>query len=73
MGSPFQLSAQGFSVLIIEAGKNLPDNPAIYDAERRKELNNDLSTDCNWHYDATADNGTFFAVKIDSGGCWLDI
>lgn len=62
-----QLSKHGFSVLVIEAGKNLPDHPAIIDAERLSELKDDPATDCNWHYDAIGDNGTVLPVKIDSG------
>ncbi|KAH7044678.1 alcohol oxidase [Auriculariales sp. MPI-PUGE-AT-0066] len=60
-----KLSAAGNSVLIIEAGMNLPDEPGIYDAERRGEL----GTTCNWKYTAYADDGSQLPWKIDSGKC----
>ncbi|KAH8822823.1 hypothetical protein DL96DRAFT_1671091 [Flagelloscypha sp. PMI_526] len=64
-----KLSAKGKSVLVIEAGKNLPDNPAIYDVERHGELGNDPATDCNWHYTGTNEDGSDISIKIDSGKC----
>ncbi|KAH8827160.1 hypothetical protein DL96DRAFT_1235009 [Flagelloscypha sp. PMI_526] len=64
-----KISAKGYTVLVIEAGKNLPDHAPIYDVERRGELNNDPATDCNWHYTATYPNGTDMATKVDSGKC----
>ncbi|KAJ7132168.1 hypothetical protein C8R44DRAFT_871156 [Mycena epipterygia] len=64
-----KLSAQGYSVLLIEAGKDLQNNSAIYNAELRGNLNNDPATDCNWHYTASDQNGTALPIKIDSGKC----
>lgn len=64
-----KLSARGYSVLIIEAGKDLQNHAPIYDAERRGELNKDPATDCNWHYTGSDENGTALSVKIDSGKC----
>ncbi|KAH7092878.1 alcohol oxidase [Auriculariales sp. MPI-PUGE-AT-0066] len=60
-----KLSAAGNTVLIIEAGKDLPDEPGIYNAERRGEL----GTTCNWKYSAYADDGSELPWKIDSGKC----
>ncbi|KAH7098429.1 alcohol oxidase [Auriculariales sp. MPI-PUGE-AT-0066] len=60
-----KLSAAGNSVLVIEAGKNLPNEPGIYDAERRSEL----GTACNWKYPAYADDGSKLGWQIDSGKC----
>lgn len=64
-----KLSAKGYKVLIIEPGKDLKDHPPIFNAERRSELAKDPSTDCNWHYEASDDNGQPLAVKIDAGKC----
>ncbi|KAJ6561226.1 hypothetical protein DFH09DRAFT_1316335 [Mycena vulgaris] len=63
------LSAKGYRVLLIEAGKDLQNNSAIYNAELRGTLNNDPATDCNWHYTGSAGNGTALPIKIDSGKC----
>ncbi|KAJ7493391.1 hypothetical protein B0H11DRAFT_2156341 [Mycena galericulata] len=63
------LSAKGYSVLLIEAGKDLSGNPAIYNAELRGTLNNDPATDCNWHYVGSYQNGTALPILIDSGKC----
>lgn len=57
-------------MLIIEAGKNLPDHPPIYDVNRRKELDSDPETDCNWHYSASMENGSEIAsYKVNAGKC----
>ncbi|KAF7317884.1 Alcohol oxidase [Mycena kentingensis (nom. inval.)] len=64
-----KLSAQGYSVLLIEAGKDLQNHAPIYNAERRGELQNDKSTNCNWDYVASAVDGTPLAATIDSGKC----
>ncbi|KAJ7695029.1 hypothetical protein B0H17DRAFT_1056102 [Mycena rosella] len=64
-----KLSAQGYSVLLIEAGKDLQNNSAIYNAELRGTLNDNPATDCNWHYVASDQNGTALPMKIDSGKC----
>ncbi|KAJ7173724.1 hypothetical protein C8R46DRAFT_1083796 [Mycena filopes] len=64
-----KLSARGYSVLLIEAGKDLQNNSAIYNAELRGTLNNDPATDCNWHYVASAENGSALPIPIDSGKC----
>ena len=58
-----QLSAAGNSVLIIEAGIDAKDVPAVYDAERRGQLNGT----CNWKYQSYGDNGAPLSWKIDSG------
>ncbi|KAJ7065215.1 hypothetical protein C8F01DRAFT_982101 [Mycena amicta] len=63
------LSAKGYSVLLIEAGKDLQNNSAIYNAELRGTLNDNPETDCNWHYNATGANGTVLPITIDSGKC----
>ncbi|KAJ6624909.1 hypothetical protein B0H10DRAFT_2212325 [Mycena sp. CBHHK59/15] len=63
------LSAKGYSVLLIEAGKDLQNNSAIYNAELRGNLNNDPATDCNWHYVASDVNGTNLPITVDSGKC----
>ncbi|KAF8191540.1 hypothetical protein K438DRAFT_1830692 [Mycena galopus ATCC 62051] len=64
-----KLSARGYSVLLIEAGKDLQNNSAIYNAELRGNLNNDPATDCNWHYVASDVNGSALPITIDSGKC----
>ncbi|KAJ7113667.1 hypothetical protein C8R43DRAFT_1138514 [Mycena crocata] len=64
-----KLSAQGYRVLLIEAGKDLQNNSAIYNAELRGTLNDNPATDCNWHYPASDENGTTLPVAIDSGKC----
>ncbi|KAJ7460669.1 hypothetical protein FB451DRAFT_1405213 [Mycena latifolia] len=64
-----KLSAKGYSVLLIEAGKDLQNNSAIYNAELRGTLNDNPDTDCNWHYAASDQNGTTLPIKIDSGKC----
>ncbi|KAJ7035593.1 hypothetical protein C8F04DRAFT_1394688 [Mycena alexandri] len=64
-----KLSAQGYRVLLIEAGKDLQNNSAIYNAELRGTLNDDPATDCNWHYVASAENGSALPINIDSGKC----
>jgi hypothetical protein len=48
----------------VEPGKDLRNNPGIYDALRRGELSKNPETDCNWHYVASADNGTALPTKI---------
>ncbi|KAH7092879.1 alcohol oxidase [Auriculariales sp. MPI-PUGE-AT-0066] len=60
-----KLSAAGNSVLIIEAGIDAKNVPAVYDAERRGELNGT----CNWQYQAYGDNNKPLSWKIDSGKC----
>ncbi|KAJ7355649.1 alcohol oxidase [Mycena albidolilacea] len=64
-----KLSARGYNVLLIEAGKDLQNNSAIYNAELRSNLNSDPATDCNWHYVASDVNGSALPVTIDSGKC----
>ncbi|KAJ7768631.1 alcohol oxidase [Mycena maculata] len=64
-----KLSAQGYSVLLIEAGKDLQNNSAIYNAELRGNLDDDPATDCNWHYVGSYDNGTALPITIDNGKC----
>ncbi|KAJ6581150.1 hypothetical protein B0H19DRAFT_1113941 [Mycena capillaripes] len=64
-----KLSAKGYSVLLIEAGKDLQNNSAIFNAELRGNLSNDPATDCNWHYVASDVNGSALPITIDSGKC----
>ncbi|KAJ7626360.1 alcohol oxidase [Mycena polygramma] len=64
-----KLAAKGYKVLLIEAGKDLQNNPSIYNAELRGNLNNDPATDCNWHYVASDVNGSALPITIDSGKC----
>ncbi|KAH8109511.1 alcohol oxidase [Phellopilus nigrolimitatus] len=60
-----KLSGAGHSVLIIEAGPDARDVPAVYDAERRGELDGY----CNWQYPAYDENGTALSWAVDSGAC----
>ncbi|KAK7031444.1 alcohol oxidase [Favolaschia claudopus] len=67
-----KLSARGYSVLLIEAGKDLQNNSAIYNVELRGSGWTSITTpetDCNWHYVGSDVNGSALPVTIDSGKC----
>jgi len=60
-----KLSGAGYSVLIIEAGPDARWNPAVYNAEERRNLNGY----CNWRYPAYDGEGNVLKWQIDSGAC----
>ncbi|KAJ7199770.1 hypothetical protein GGX14DRAFT_536461 [Mycena pura] len=66
-----KLSAKGYSVLLIEAGKDLQNNRTSRQCGLISilALNDDPSTDCNWHYVGSYENGTALPIKIDNGKC----
>lgn len=60
-----QLSGQGHSVLIVEAGPDGSWNPAVYNAEDRPYP----AVYCNWNYPRYDDNGKKLNSTIDAGAC----
>ncbi|KAL1744224.1 hypothetical protein HDZ31DRAFT_82832 [Schizophyllum fasciatum] len=61
-----KLSGAGHSVLVIEDGPNSQFVNSINVATARSGI---TAEECNWKYDALADNGTALSWKIDSGRC----
>ncbi|KAL1664706.1 hypothetical protein GGF50DRAFT_54311 [Schizophyllum commune] len=61
-----KLSAEGHSVLVVEAG---PDARGVEPIDVAPDRNNITAEECNWRYDALAENGTALSWKIDSGRC----
>ncbi|KAF7324160.1 Alcohol oxidase [Mycena kentingensis (nom. inval.)] len=64
-----KLAEEGYSVLLIEAGKDLQNNSAIYNAELRGTLLDNPETSCNWRYQASAEDGSPLPILVDSGKC----
>lgn len=60
-----QLSGQGHSVLIVEAGPDGSWNPAVYNAEDRPYP----AVYCNWNYPRYGDDGKKLNSTIDAGAC----
>ncbi|KAI5829486.1 alcohol oxidase [Schizophyllum commune Tattone D] len=61
-----KLSGAGYSVLIVEAGPNSQFVDAINVATARSGI---TAAQCNWKYDALADDGSKLSWQIDSGRC----
>lgn len=61
-----KLSAEGHSVLVIEAG---PDSRGVEPIDVAPDRNNITAEQCNWKYDALAEDGSALSWKIDSGRC----
>ncbi|KAM0747252.1 alcohol oxidase [Meredithblackwellia eburnea MCA 4105] len=64
-----KLSGKGYSVLVIEAGLDLINNTNISTAGLVGNLQNTPAVDCNWHYQASFENGTHIPILVDSGKC----
>ncbi|KAI0768271.1 hypothetical protein BD413DRAFT_605453 [Trametes elegans] len=61
-----RLSAEGHSMLVVEAG---PDSMQVEPTNVATDRNNITAEQCNWKYDALAEIGTALGWKIDSGRC----
>ncbi|KAM0751192.1 alcohol oxidase [Meredithblackwellia eburnea MCA 4105] len=64
-----KLSGKGYTVLVIEAGLDLKNNTNISTAALVYNLKGTPATDCNWHYQASYENGTNIPTLVDSGKC----